>query len=40
MGGGHRIEKVPVEIYFATERESPARHEYVDGLLFAMTGAT
>ncbi len=29
-----------VEEYLATEESSPARHEYVDGQLFAMSGAS
>ena len=40
MGEARRVEKVSVEDYLARERESDVRHEYVDGELFAMAGAS
>ena len=40
MGEARRVEKVSVEDYLAAERESDVRHEYVDGELFAMAGAS
>ena len=40
MGEARRVEKVSVEDYLAAERESDVRHEYVDGQLFAMAGAS
>ncbi len=40
MGEARRVEQVSVEDYLARERESDVRHEYVDGELFAMAGAS
>ena len=40
MGESLRIARVSVEDYLAGERLSETRHEYVDGELFAMTGAS
>ena len=40
MGESLRISHVSVEDYLAGERVSDVRHEYVDGELFAMTGAS
>ena len=40
MAGSLRIAHVDVEDYLAGERHAEIRHEYVDGELFAMTGAS
>ena len=40
MGDPVRIVRVSVEDYLAGEREAETRHEYVDGELFAMGGAS
>ena len=40
MGDSLRIARVSVEDYLAGERLSGTRHEYVDGELFAMIGAS
>lgn len=40
MGEARRVEKVSVEDYLAGERGAEVRHEYVDGELFAMAGAS
>ena len=40
MVGSLRIRRVSVEDYLAGERLADVRHEYVDGELFAMTGAS
>ena len=39
MAEAIRVVRVSVEDYLAAERDSPVRHEYVDGELFAMAGA-
>ena len=40
MGQARRIEPISPEGYLAGEREAEMRHEYVDGELFAMVGAS
>ena len=40
MGESPRIARVSIEDYLAGERVAGVRHEYVDGELFAMTGAS
>ena len=40
MGPARRIEPVSIEDYLVGERDAEVRHEYVDGELFAMVGAS
>ena len=39
MAEAIRVVRLSVEDYLVAERDSPVRHEYVDGELFAMAGA-
>jgi Uma2 family endonuclease len=40
MGLAKTLEYLSVEDYLAGERDSPTRHEYVDGQVYAMAGAS
>ena len=40
MGSVRKLESLTVEQYFGVEAEADVRHEYVDGAIYAMVGAT
>lgn len=40
MGLAQRASYLSVEDYLMSEKESPVKHEYVDGQIYAMTGAS
>ena len=40
MSAPHPIIRLSVEKYLSAERSADVRHEYIDGELFAMTGAS
>ncbi len=40
MSAVQRIQRLSIEEYLAREREADIRHEYVDGEIFAMAGAS
>lgn len=40
MSVPRKLQRLSVEEYLESERDSPVRHEYIDGQIFAMAGAS